>query len=972
MFAYAERVARWANVLRADPIWTEELEKAFDSIGFDQNYLAGLRQARRNYSRIKAIKDHIWGMIELEPGDAWLLDCPLLQRMRHVRQTGFTFLTYPNAHHTRMEHSLGVYQVVKRLLASFRRTQEAFAIEGRLHGHQQINLTPAAYPRQSRQETLVLHAALLHDVGHGVFSHVSERLFAAHSNELKIGKQSVRQFRDSFRLKYELVEGDVQTGRPKPLAELLTIAIITSKRFEEFYKLLPGRVDDDPFPDLCDIAVLVLGDRIEPNDFALPEVLSGPVDADKIDYMIRDAHACGISIGIDVARVFVRAGIYEGSPSSLEHLKLAGFNEGHPLRLFVIEQSGTDAVRELGTARLSLYERVYNHQLTRGAQAAFGDMILRAAKSTDFAIAQYADFLTLWQQPEDVVLSSLKRCGDPAINRTAQSLLARQLPKRAACFAREYLNAPEAPVDVVSNALQDAHELRLQEFADAILARLDGPRGAALLASIQQEATIIHEKLTNDRPPGISLPKDRAPPLMRFLPYPRAHDSTPPPALVIRGDRVERFGDRYFSYLYAGETSSQIGYLLVPDEWREIALLACQNVVYRNYGEDFRVIIEGDFTAEEAKLRNASIEIEAQFRPCLNAERIARRCKLRIGDVDAMSKALIRSGYFDSIPALFPHRITKEIESIAERFSEFSGEQGWKVGAPHVATFVSQFPPGLRSELISLLQTPNRFLFLGRDTTIKLVANGLATLNLPTPLHLVPLTPSSGQYIRTHIRGSVDPKNVVVHASLNAALAAVKNGGSVAFIDDNISSGTQSSRQLDIYMGGSVEKPQGNYIIDALDESEKALLRSRPIAAAFSVGHEDGRAKLAETARKHGIQLAPGHIVWGRPITDFSGKGAISDALRTFLEQVGTSVLQRRFEREGNGNAERIAQEFALGYGRLEALVATSFSVPTATYPAFWCPGFRNVPQDQGKSPFQIPWMPLFLRTNMLRHLVLG
>src|ERR1700680_194598 len=100
MFEYAERLARWADALRSDADWTSALESAFDAIGFDEGYLSTLQDARGNYNRIKAIKDHIWGMIEIEPGDAWLLDSPLFQRMRHVRQTGLTYLTYPNANHT--------------------------------------------------------------------------------------------------------------------------------------------------------------------------------------------------------------------------------------------------------------------------------------------------------------------------------------------------------------------------------------------------------------------------------------------------------------------------------------------------------------------------------------------------------------------------------------------------------------------------------------------------------------------------------------------------------------------------------------------------------------------------------------------------------------------------------------------------------------------------------------------------------
>jgi HD superfamily phosphohydrolase len=973
MFEYAERLALWANSLRADVEWASALDSAFDSIGFDEQYLSNLDQIRRNYSRLKAVKDHIWGMIEIEPGDAWLIDCPVFQRMRHVRQTGFTYLTYPNAQHTRFEHSLGAYFVVKRLLATFRRSKEAFDFDARQRGQSEAGFRPTDYSRDSRQVRLLLHAALVHDFGHAVFSHVSERLFAAKSETLKIGKMTVSAFRRKFRKNYELVDSDVQTGRSKPLAELLTVAIITSARFERFYKLLPGREETSALVDLCEISALVLGDRIESNDFALPELLSGPVDADKIDYMIRDAHACGVNIGIDVARVFVRAGVYQGSAERVRHLELKGYNPQEPIKLFVIEQSGTDAVRELGAARLSLFERVYNHQLTRGAQAAFGEMIQLAAESEDPQTNKFSDFLTLWQFPEDVVLSALGLGGEPGVSVVARSLLTRRLPKRAGCFGREFLNAPEAAVDVVSNALQDAYEKRLYEFSDKILARLDDSIGALLLKGIIDECGRIRRLLGQEPPIGVLLPQNDVPDVCRLLAYPRMRDSAPPPALVIRGDKIDRFGDRYFSYLYVGETSSQIGYLLVPDEWRGIALLALQNILFRTYPDPYEVRFEDNEVESEHSVRSKPVKLEAMFRPSLNAESATRQCKVRAGDIEAITSTLVRLGYFDATPQLYPHPISEEIERIVNRFEEYSGEQGWKIKKSLVSSFVSQFPIGFRREVIGLLCDNRRFLFLGRSETVKLVLDGLAKLNLARPLRLVPLTPSSGQNLRTHIRSIVDGANVSVHASLGHALSIIEaGGGSIVFIDDNIASGTQASRQLEIYFGGIAEKPEGNYVIDPLNDKEKYTFGACSVAAAFAVGYDAGREKFARTAAKHQVQLLPENIVWGRAINEVSGKGHISEELRGFLREVGESVLRRRYYREGHANAAELAREFALGYSELEGLVATSFSVPTSTYPALWCPGFREAMIGEGGQTISTPWMPLFLRTNMLKHLVLG
>jgi hypothetical protein len=342
-------------------------------------------------------------------------------------------------------------------------------------------------------------------------------------------------------------------------------------------------------------------------------------------------------------------------------------------------------------------------------------------------------------------------------------------------------------------------------------------------------------------------------------------------------------------------------------------------------------------------------------------------------DVETITSSLLRSGYFDAVPILRSQRITTDIDSIADRFSEFSGEEGWKIRAPHVASFISQFPPRLRVEVIHLLLDTRRFLFLNRTETIDLVIQALQRLKLTRPLRLVPLTPSSGQYIRNHIRSSINPTNVSTHAGLADALNSLKkDGGSIVLVDDNIASGTQASRQLDIFMEGAVEKPQGNYSIERLDGVAKDIFRSQDIGAAFSVGHSDGRDKLIETARRHELKLSPENVLYGRRLEEVSGKATVSEGLRSFLCEVGESVLRRRFAREGQENPIETARAFALGYGGLEGLVVTAFSVPTSTYPAFWCPGFREATVVQGESPTQIPWLPLFMRTNMLQHLVLG
>src|SRR5579859_2949163 len=104
-----------------------------------------------------AIRDPVWGDISLGERELAIIDTAQFQRLRHIQQLGFTSLTFPGAHHTRFEHSLGVYSLTRAALLRL------FELNGG--------------PRLTREDVLAgLAAALLHDVGHYPFSHAVEEL----------------------------------------------------------------------------------------------------------------------------------------------------------------------------------------------------------------------------------------------------------------------------------------------------------------------------------------------------------------------------------------------------------------------------------------------------------------------------------------------------------------------------------------------------------------------------------------------------------------------------------------------------------------------------------------------------------------------------------------------------------------------------------------------------------------------------
>ena len=106
----------------------------------------------------KTIHDPIWGSNDYSEWEMQLVDSPLLQRLRGISQVGLAVLTYPAARHSRFEHTLGVAAATKRLIDRINSNCETFKI------NQEIKCK------------LIL-AALMHDVGHCFYSHLSESIY---------------------------------------------------------------------------------------------------------------------------------------------------------------------------------------------------------------------------------------------------------------------------------------------------------------------------------------------------------------------------------------------------------------------------------------------------------------------------------------------------------------------------------------------------------------------------------------------------------------------------------------------------------------------------------------------------------------------------------------------------------------------------------------------------------------------------
>jgi HD superfamily phosphohydrolase len=175
-------------------------------------YVEDIKSPERTFAR-KEINDALWGTIALTPVEVALLDSPLIQRLRSIRQLGVVHWVYPGAVHTRFEHTLGVLHQVQHLISAL----NALGVQ-----RDQPQLISATLVQ------LLRLCALVHDVGHAAFSHVSEMALESLPEINPISAEFSRRYR---------AEG-------RSLSEIFAFYIVRSKAMRALFNALLDRYGD--------------------------------------------------------------------------------------------------------------------------------------------------------------------------------------------------------------------------------------------------------------------------------------------------------------------------------------------------------------------------------------------------------------------------------------------------------------------------------------------------------------------------------------------------------------------------------------------------------------------------------------------------------------------------------------------------------------------------------------------------------
>jgi len=347
----------------------------------------------------KIIRDSIHGDIKLEGLFLELLETPEIQRLYNIKQLGLAHLVFPGAHHTRLEHSLGTYHMASQ------------AIE-------KLDL-------DNHERQIVSCAALLHDIGHGPFSHTFESILR---NSLGA---------DHVDLTEKLIFGEYETfdAREKKIItspsvdEILDNHSVDKKKITE---IIRGKTHEKPY---------------------LSQLLNSAIDVDQLDYLIRDAYYTGVAYGmIDVERF----------------LQTLTINENN----LMVKRKGVGVVENILMARALMYSSVYFHKTVRIAEL----MLSKALEITpDVNPFQF------FKMTDAELINELKTMG-PFQHEIATRLKYRKLFKQAYWTSPSSLD--KARLAVVKNLENGKHRReKEQEIEDA----LNIPEGHVIIDVPYQE-----------------------------------------------------------------------------------------------------------------------------------------------------------------------------------------------------------------------------------------------------------------------------------------------------------------------------------------------------------------------------------------------------------------------------------------------------------------------------------------------------
>jgi len=309
------------------------------------------------YVKPTHILDPVHGHVEIDPRMFCIIDKPEFQRLRRIRQLGMCFLIYPSACHNRFCHSIGAYHLADKLLKKIKHLQRP------------RNLT-------DRLIFLISTAALVHDIGHGPFSHSFEQVLKSLFQDREIPTHEVMGGRiiDSMCNKYPDIQKEY---RPEDIELIKCLMEPELPKFKD----LRRRYSEKGLSWIF-------------------RVISGPLDIDKLDYIYRDSYHSGLGIGTF------------GLQRIIGSVRVMGDE-------IAFDQKALQEIVDILRKRWSYHKQMYQHKSSH----AFEFLLAEALK--EYFIVKGVDKLKdleYYIKLDDSILSEIRRSTNPELKKARKVL----------------------------------------------------------------------------------------------------------------------------------------------------------------------------------------------------------------------------------------------------------------------------------------------------------------------------------------------------------------------------------------------------------------------------------------------------------------------------------------------------------------------------------------------------------------------
>ncbi len=383
----------------------------------------------------KDIHDPIWGTNGFSWRELALIDTPIMQRLRRIHQTGLAYQVYPSARHSRFEHSLGVVIVATKV----------FDAVVRRHAGKLRQIVKTVEDSDDFEGTLIRWrqelrlAALLHDTGHSLLSHTSERVYG----RLPMLQAAADELTDF-------------AAAEKKAGEVISFCLSRTEALNSFLKTAKSKLMKesevpDEFagePNMDNVSVLIVGRSRHPLLQFAGDIISSGFDADKLDYLLRDAAAAGLPLRYDLERYLATV-----------HLPVSKLNDGKGkldklykrvgTRNLVREPKGEgrfpyfqsfrlklpkrsmNTIEQVTICKLMLYSYIYHHPKVRAAEGFFERLLSRAVQNWKDTGKKEQEILALFMDFDDTALHGPEFLGspDPETGKLSYRLLNRLTPR---------------------------------------------------------------------------------------------------------------------------------------------------------------------------------------------------------------------------------------------------------------------------------------------------------------------------------------------------------------------------------------------------------------------------------------------------------------------------------------------------------------------------------------------------------------